>query len=190
MLYEMLTNIDWLLWFDRVLCSVAVSIFLFVVIWVLPVLVNYFLGVAGVDLTMRQGVVMMLRFIMGLAGIFILGDVLGFASDVVFAVLGTVFGVGISWAIKDQVANTVAGFMIFLFQSYAVGDEIASASPRFKGVIQSFDLQFVEIKSTTTGQITRVPNQQMWIAVIDLNYRDPSYERQTGRDLTADLLIV
>jgi small-conductance mechanosensitive channel len=170
MLYEMLININWLLWFDRVLCSVAVTIFLFVVIWVLPIFVNYLLSISGVHATIRGGVIMLIRLVMTMAGIFIVGDLLGFASDVVFAVLGTVVGVGISWAIKDMVANTLAGFLVFIFQSYSVGDEISSRTT-FKGIIKSFHMQYVMIQNEDTGNIAYIPNQLLWTTVIDIVYR-------------------
>jgi small-conductance mechanosensitive channel len=170
-LYELLTGVNWLVWFNRILGCVTIVIFLFVVIWVLPIFINYLLSVAGIHPTIRQGVIMIVRLIMAIGGIFIIGDVLGFASDVVFAVLGTVVGVGISWAIKDQVANTIAGFLLFIFQSYGVGDEIASKGANFKGVIRSFHMQFVLIQNVDSLQITYVPNQMLWTTVIDITYQ-------------------
>jgi small-conductance mechanosensitive channel len=192
MLFELLKGIQWMLWFDRILCATAIFVFITIIVWVVPIFINYLLAVAAVHPQIRQGTVMILRLIIVVSGTFILGDALGFTSDVVFAVLGTVFGVGISWAIKDNVSNALSGMMLFVFQSYGLGDEIASSSGSFKGVIRSFHLQFVTLQNTETGQITYVPNSMLWTTVINITYQkiDPCSLNRQQASLASNYLNV
>lgn len=102
MLFEFVSRIDWITWIERIICATSIFLVLVIFIWVIPIFANWTLAMASVHAKIRQGMVMILRLIMVTCGIFLIADILGFESDTVFAVLGTVFGVGISWAIKDN----------------------------------------------------------------------------------------
>lgn len=173
MLYEFLTSIDWIGWFERLLCATVLLIVIAIFLWTIPLFINWLLSISGVHSKIRQGCVLIFRLVIAVSGAFIIGDVLGYNSQVVYAIFGTVFGVGISWAIKDNVSNALSGLLLFVFQSYGIGDEIESPNLRFKGVIRSFHLQFVVLEDINTSvgggpKISYVPNSFLWTNVINI----------------------
>lgn len=102
MLFEFITKIAWIAWLERILCAVSIFLVLLVFVWTIPVFLNWLLAIASVHAKIRQGMIMILRLIMVVSGIFVIADILGFQSETVFAVLGTVFGVGISWSVSER----------------------------------------------------------------------------------------
>ena len=171
MLYEFLHTIEWLVWFDRIVGAVIMSIFLFVIIWTLPIFINKVLIIAQMHQFLRQGTIMLTRLTLAFCAIFIVSDILGFGSDSVFTILSTVVGVGISWAIKDQVANVFAGLSLFVFRDFGIGDSINS-DDRFCGSVQCFGMQHVIVRKKGSPSIlTYIPNQIFFSTVIDVEHQ-------------------
>jgi small-conductance mechanosensitive channel len=176
MLFEFLTKIAWTMWLERILGAVSFFLVILILVWVVPIFINWLLALAMVHAKIRQGMVMILRLIIVTAGIFLVADILGFESDTVFAVLGTVFGVGISWAIKDNVQNALSGLQLFLFQSFGIGDRITEVNGKFDGYIRSFHLQYTLI-TNEKGDIFYIPNSLLWTTVIRIAHNPTqSYE--------------
>src|SRR4051812_7642540 len=121
MIFEFITTIEWLSWIEKILCAIAIIIVLGIFIWVLPSFLDWIISLVPIHAKIRQGVVLLVRLVMATAGTFIIADVLGFNSDTVITALVAVFGVGISWAIKDNVSNALSGVLLFILQSYGIG---------------------------------------------------------------------
>lgn len=168
MLYEFIKNIDWLRQVKLFVETFSLLVFVGIVVWVIPILVNYAMNVSRVHQKIREWVVILLRMAIMTAGAFLVGDILGYTSDVVLAIIGTVFGVGISLAIKDSLSNLVAGFMLFGSQTFALTDEISSPSSGFAGEIIAFHTQHVKlhVPGKPPNEYTLVPNSYLWTSII------------------------
>lgn len=144
--------------------------------------IRYLLKLGGARKKVRQGFTLILRIIMGLSSVFIIADVLGYNSTFVNTVFGTVFGVGISWAIKDNVSNVINGLLFFVFPSFGVGDEVTVAGAT--GTIQSFHFQFVILR-TTSGRKIYMPNSLLWNSIVTISYSsDPNQEEDSDDEQT------
>lgn len=168
MLYEFIKSIDWLLWVNRCVEAFSLLVFVGIMVWVIPELINYALGITRIHPKIRQWIIILIRISIIITGSFLVGDLLGYTSDVVLAVIGTVFGVGISLAVKDALSNVVAGFMLFGSQSFSCGDEVSSPGAGFAGVIIAFHMQHVKLRDLKApiNEYTWVPNSFFWANVI------------------------
>jgi small-conductance mechanosensitive channel len=105
-------------------------------------------------------------------GIYYSLDVLEVRDHVVSTILGAVFGVGFSFAIRDNVANFISGFLILIMPTYKEGDTIRILD-RY-GKIVSFDSQHVRLQGNenigTTTRITSflIPNFVFYNTVVTI----------------------
>jgi hypothetical protein len=120
MLFEFLTGINWVEWTERIICATAIFLAFLIIIWVIPIFVDWLLRLAGIHAKIRQGIRVVLSIMFGTACVFLVADVLGFNSGTVFSVLATVLGVGISWAAKDAIQNTISGLQVFMYQTFSI----------------------------------------------------------------------
>lgn len=98
-MFAFLRNVDWIGWFEKTLCASGLFLVLTIFIWVIPLIVDWFIGFTRVHAKLRQGGIIIMRLIMAIASAFIIADVLELDSGLVQAAFVTVFGVGISWAV-------------------------------------------------------------------------------------------
>lgn len=108
MLFEFLSHIDWLIWLEKLFFALGLVIFLVMVIWAGPGLLDLIMYWVSIHPKIRQGTLVFLRFFLAMASIFLVADVFGFNSATVVGVLTAVFGVGIYWAVRDNVANVLS----------------------------------------------------------------------------------
>lgn len=80
--------------------------------------------------------------------------------------LGTalgLIGLGISFALKDMIANFLSGIMILINRPFKIGDQIEVAGE--EGTVKDIELRATDIK-TYDGRQVIVPNSQLYSGVV------------------------
>lgn len=80
--------------------------------------------------------------------------------------LGTtlgLIGLGISFALKDMIANFISGIMILINRPFKIGDQIKVSGE--EGTVQDIELRATDIK-TYDGRKVIVPNSQLYSGLV------------------------
>lgn len=130
-----------------------------------------------------------------IAGFAILG-VFGVPLSALSTFLGLI-GLGISFALRDTIANFIAGMMIMINQPFKVGDQIETQGE--EGTVKDIRIRATDIR-TYDGRKVIIPNSQLYNGVVVNNtYYDErrfevivgiGYEDdvQTAKDLAEETL--
>jgi small conductance mechanosensitive channel len=135
---------------------------------------------------------------------YVIYTISGFAILGVFGVplsaLGTflgLIGLGISFALRDTIANLIAGLMIMVNQPFKVGDQIETQGE--EGTVKDIRIRATEIR-TYDGKLVIIPNSQLYNGVVINNtaYDERRFDlivgvgyeddMQTAKDLAEETL--
>lgn len=112
---------------------------------------------AGLRLLARQG----LRVTLWLAGLASALGTLGINVSALVAGLG-LGGFALGFALRDILANLVAGVLILVYRPFKEGDAIAVAGQ--DGTVSAIDLRYTELASA--GKRILVPNQTIFTSAV------------------------
>lgn len=112
---------------------------------------------SGLRLLARQG----LRVALWLAGLASALGTLGVNISALIAGLG-LGGFALGFALRDILANLVAGVLILVYRPFQEGDNITVAGQ--SGAVAAIDLRYTEL--TTDGQRVLVPNQTIFTSAV------------------------
>lgn len=100
-------------------------------------------------------------FIYTIAGFAVLG-VFGVPLSALSTFLGLI-GLGISFALRDTIANFIAGMMIMVNQPFKVGDQIETQGE--EGSVKDIRIRATDIR-TYDGRLVIIPNSQLYNDVV------------------------
>lgn len=121
---------------------------------------------------------------------------LGVPLSALGAAVGLI-GLGLSFALKDMIANFISGIMILLYRPYRIGDQIRVAGE--EGTVQDIAVRATAIR-TYDGRKVMVPNsmlyndvvvnntaydQRRFDVVVGVSYDD---DVETAREIAAEVL--
>ena len=112
---------------------------------------------SGLRVLARQG----LRVALWLAGLASALGTLGVNISALIAGLG-LGGFALGFALRDILANLVAGVLILVYRPFQEGDAITVAGQ--SGTVAAIDLRYTEL--TTDGQRVLVPNQTIFTSAV------------------------
>ncbi|MGL4525176.1 MAG: mechanosensitive ion channel family protein [Spirochaetia bacterium] len=106
-------------------------------------------------------------------------DILGIISKTtILTVLGSL-GLGVGFALKDLLSNTIAGIIILIARPFSAGDLIDcnSGNQRVSGIVQLVSILTTKLESVD-GVCIFIPNQLVWASPI-INYSHNPTRRVT-----------
>ena len=101
--------------------------------------------------------------LIGLGGLSALGT-LGIDVSALIAGLGLT-GFALGFALKDALANLLAGMLLLLYRPFGHGDTISVSG--FTGIVTGIDLRYITLR-TPEGKIVLLPNQTVFSNAIVL----------------------
>lgn len=166
---EALTGITWGAFLKTTLSlSVSLCIGLFLT-FLVPLLLRVFLvrGGRSPSKTHLQ-VFILVRLFMACLSIFLILESLSVKSSGVFHLVGSFMGVGLSFSLRDPIANVFCGFAIVFSQYIDYGDELTVYDKT--GTVLHFTLQHIELRSDK-GQQVLIPNVFMMTNIVFIKKR-------------------
>jgi small-conductance mechanosensitive channel len=113
--------------------------------------------------------VILMQSITVFVGIYFAFEIIGVKETIVSTVLGAIFGVGFSFAIRDNISNFIAGFIILFLPTYAEGMTIQIQYPiNVIGEIVELSSQHTRLRTTENGKIKfiLIPNLMLYNTII------------------------
>lgn len=137
---------------------------------VLVPLANRMLDARGVNRDARQPLLRLLRIIIGFTAIAVAFGLAGYGNFLAsFATIGAAATLAIGFALKDLIANFVAGVFIYIDRPFQIGDWIewpSSGDIPNAGIVKDISLRVTRIQ-TFDNELLTVPNSLLTQDVIN-----------------------